>query len=198
MGMAGIEHGIGEIVQGNTVPQSLVFPSWPHAGFFSMVAGEPAMSLVPNLLVSGIFTLIVAGVYIYWAFRQPVAGYNTGVQAILAIVMLMVGGGIFPPLLAFGLAFLAGKINHPLSGGNNVSARPCRNFFCTHWRLLYTLALAAWLMLFPGLNLLGYFLGIENEALTIAIILLALVSLPLVIFSAFVHDAARQAALPAN
>ena len=29
MGLAGLEHGIGEILQGNTAPQEIMFPSWP-------------------------------------------------------------------------------------------------------------------------------------------------------------------------
>jgi hypothetical protein len=33
MGVAGVEHGIGEILQGNIAPSGIVFPSWPDRHF---------------------------------------------------------------------------------------------------------------------------------------------------------------------
>jgi len=49
MGLAGLEHGLGEILQGNATPPGIMFPSWPNSAFFSTLAGEPAMSIIPNL-----------------------------------------------------------------------------------------------------------------------------------------------------
>ena len=52
MGVAGIEHGIGEILQGSITAPGIVFPSWPRSPFFRIVGGEPAMTIVPNMLVT--------------------------------------------------------------------------------------------------------------------------------------------------
>ncbi len=51
MALAGIEHGIGEVLQGNTTPSGVMIQSWPNSAFFRSVAGEPAMTVIPNLLV---------------------------------------------------------------------------------------------------------------------------------------------------
>ena len=53
-GIAGIEHGIGELLQGNVAPNGLVIESWAGSELFRILAGEPAMTLIPNLLASGI------------------------------------------------------------------------------------------------------------------------------------------------
>ena len=48
-GLAGIEHGIGEIWQGNVWPDGVVIQSWRGSPLFESLGGEPAMTLVPNL-----------------------------------------------------------------------------------------------------------------------------------------------------
>lgn len=60
VGLAGIEHGVGEILQGSVSPAGLMFPSWPEAELMKVFNGEPAMSVIPNFLVSGILTVLVS------------------------------------------------------------------------------------------------------------------------------------------
>ena len=40
--LAGIEHGIGEIFQGNVAPSGIMILSWPELAFFRSLGGEPA------------------------------------------------------------------------------------------------------------------------------------------------------------
>ena len=96
MGVAGIEHGIGEILQGNTVPDGIVFPSWPDSPFFQIVGGEPAMSIIPNLLVTGILAILVSLIFLVWATMFAQRKNGGLVLILLSIVMLLVGGGISP------------------------------------------------------------------------------------------------------
>jgi hypothetical protein len=42
-GLAGLEHGIGEILQGNVAPASPSIQSWPKSDFFRILGGEPAI-----------------------------------------------------------------------------------------------------------------------------------------------------------
>ena len=42
MGAAGVEHGVGEILQGNFVPDGILIRSWPQSAFFASLNGEPA------------------------------------------------------------------------------------------------------------------------------------------------------------
>ncbi|HJQ28224.1 MAG TPA: hypothetical protein VJ827_02710, partial [Rubrobacter sp.] len=59
-GLAGIEHGIGEVLQGNVAPDGVIILSWPESGLFRILAGEPAMTIVPSLLASGILAILVS------------------------------------------------------------------------------------------------------------------------------------------
>jgi len=59
-GLAGIEHGVGEILQGSVRPAGPVIESWPGSKAFEILGGEPALTVIPNLLVTGIVAVIVA------------------------------------------------------------------------------------------------------------------------------------------
>jgi hypothetical protein len=66
-GLAGIEHAIGEVLQGNRAPYGVMILSWPRSDLFEILAGEPAMTIVPNLLVTGILAIAVSLVFLVWA-----------------------------------------------------------------------------------------------------------------------------------
>lgn len=39
-GLAGIEHGIGEVLQGNVAPDGVTISSWPDSEVFDILNGE--------------------------------------------------------------------------------------------------------------------------------------------------------------
>ena len=98
-GLAGVEHSIGELLQGNTAPERVIILSWPESEWFSILAGEPAMTLVPSLLMTGILAILVSLVFLAWAamFAQRKHGGLVLIQ--LSALMLIVGGGFGPPIL---------------------------------------------------------------------------------------------------
>lgn len=110
----GIEHGIGEVTQGWAAPSAVVFESWPHVDAFDPLNGEPAMSLVPNLLVSGVLSIVVALLLGLTALRADRA--HVGVTLIgLSLALLLVGGGFGPPLLGVLIGLLTLRIDAPTS-----------------------------------------------------------------------------------
>ena len=66
-GLAGIEHGIGETLQGNIAPDGMMILSWPGSALFRILAGEPAMTIVPNLFVTGMLAILFSLVFLVWA-----------------------------------------------------------------------------------------------------------------------------------
>lgn len=189
MGLAGIEHGVGEVLQGNRVPDSLFILSWPEAPFFRGVGGEPAMTVIPNLLITGILAIVVSMLYVVWAVAWPHRGRAGLALITLSIVMLLVGGGLFPPVLAAIMSLVATKVRAPLTWWRTRLPGGARRFMGGLWRGAYVVCLASWLFLMPGLNILGYYLAVDSAALTIATILVALGSLALTILTGFAHDA---------
>lgn len=108
-GLSGASHGIGEMLQGNIAPGSLVFPAWPS---LTVLNGEPAMSVLPNMLVTGAVTIAVGLLAAVWAWHYMSGRGGATIMALLSAVMLLVGGGIFPPL--FGI--MAGVATTPWAG----------------------------------------------------------------------------------
>jgi len=67
MALAGIEHGIGEIFQGNIAPSGIMILSWPESEFFRNLGGEPAMTVIPNLFITGILAILVSLALLIWS-----------------------------------------------------------------------------------------------------------------------------------
>jgi hypothetical protein len=69
-GLAALEHGYFEVLQGNVRPAGVMFPSWgadicdPTQAWH---ACEPAMSLLPSFLLSGILTILLSLTVIVWS-----------------------------------------------------------------------------------------------------------------------------------
>jgi hypothetical protein len=197
MGLAGIEHGVGEILQGSSAPAGIIFSSWPNSVFFRCMAGEPAMSLIPNLLITGILSILFSTAFIVCALFLAERKGSSAALILLSIVMLLSGGGIFPPVLAFFIGLLATRLNKS-SAKENTYAQPSGlpRLLGTAWPWIFIIAIAAWLMLFPGVNILDYYFGVNNESLTYTIIVTALAFLALTIFSGLAHDSLRSQSRP--
>ena len=192
MGLAGIEHGIGEILQGNLAPTGIMFPSWPGSAFFRNVGGEPAMSIIPNLLVTGILASLVSLIYLVWTVRFVERKHGGLVLILLAVVMLLVGGGIFPPIIGMFIGILGTRINTPSFERRTPPAVGLRSFLGKVWPWSFVACIIGWLSLFPGANIIGYFFGVNDPNLTVLLIFFALGSLLLTILIGFAHDSVQS------
>lgn len=195
MGLAGIEHGPGEILQGSTAPAGLLFPSWPASAFFRSMGGEPAMTLVPNMLATGILAILFSLAFLAWE-GLFVERKNGGlILILLAVAMLLVGGGIFPPVIGILIGILATRINAQLIGWCIHFPAALRAFLGRLWPWSFGACVLAWLCLFPGINILGYFFGVNNPAFTLTLIVLALGFLGLTVLTGLARDSKRRPAL---
>jgi hypothetical protein len=104
MALAGIEHGIGEIFQGNVAPSGIMILSWPESEFFRNLGGEPAMTVIPNLLITGILAVLVSLAMLVWAILFVQRKNGGLIMILLSIAMLLVGGGSSLPSLESSLA----------------------------------------------------------------------------------------------
>jgi len=113
-GLAGLEHGLFEILQGNVAPSGNVIDAigplqrlWEHGA-------EPAFTLVPNFLATGILATIVSLIFIVWATAFVERRRGTLVLGILSVAMFLVGGGFAPPICAIMAIVAAASIDKPL------------------------------------------------------------------------------------
>lgn len=111
----GLLHGLFELTQGAVAPGGVMFPAMGAPCQPDTVAHAcfPAMTLIPNLQLSGLLTICVAlaiAVCSVWFI-----GTRRGRTMIvtLAVILLLVGGGFLPPfytLLAVGVAASEGRM----------------------------------------------------------------------------------------
>lgn len=74
-------------------------------------AGEPAMTIVPNFLLTGILAIIMGIIVTIWA-AAFIERKNGGlILIVLSVIMLYVGGGIIPPLFGVLAGFIGSRIN---------------------------------------------------------------------------------------
>jgi len=192
-GLAGVEHGIGEALQGNRAPDGLVIESWPGSEFFRIVAGEPAMTIVPNLLVTGILAILVSLVFLVWVTMFVQRKHGGLVLILLSLAMLLVGGGFGPPLLGIILGVAATRINAPFRWWRAHLSGGAQRFLRTLWPWSFAAGVIAWLFLFPGSALLDYFVGVTNPERTIGLAALSAFGLLLVtIVTGYAYDLQRQ------
>lgn len=190
--LAGLEHGIGETLQGNTTPGGWVIQSWPGSAFFDILAGEPAMTIVPNLLVTGILAILVSLIFLVWATLFVHRKHGGLVLIQLSIALLLVGGGFGPPLLGIITGATATRINAPMNQWRFHLPAGLLRFLGESWLWSFRVCLIAWLFLFPGSTILAYFFGVNDPSLIAFLFFFALGTLLLTILSGFAHDIERR------
>lgn len=190
--LAGVEHGVGEVLQGNVRAAGLMIQSWPDSPFFRIEAGEPAMTIVPNLLASGVLTILVSLVFLVWAVGFAHRKHGGLALVGLSIVLLLVGGGFGPPLLGIIVGLTATRIGAPLAWWRTRLAPAIRRLLAASWPWAFAGCMGAWLMLVPELPILSYTLGVEDPALVVVLFFGALGLLALTIVSGLARDAGRH------
>jgi hypothetical protein len=182
-GIAGIEHGYFEILQGNTRPEGLMIASIgpPCVPEEVWNACEPAMTVIPNFLLTGILAVVIGLLVLVWS-AAFVGRKNRGVVLILlSVALLLFGGGLFPPLIGIvgGVAGL--KINKPLTG-KQVKGLVGGAARLWPWPLVIFMV---WIV---GQWPAGYFF---NDFMQLAMyfgLFLIITTLPLSVYSAYAHD----------
>ncbi len=193
VGVAGIEHGIGEILQGNTAPGSLMILSWPGEGPFRVLGGEPALTIIPNLLVSGVFSVLVSLLFVALALRFIETKHGPMMLAVLSLVMFLVGGGIFPPVFGIILAAVSTRIDGGKDQRPSALPRTLRNFVGQLWPWSLGIGLSTWLFMMPGLPLLSHVLGLGQNAELISLLALGMIGFLIsTILTGFAFDSLRN------
>jgi hypothetical protein len=149
-GLLAIQHGIFESLQGSRAPNGLMFNAIGLPCQSEMVwhACFPAMSLIPNLFVTG-FAAVSVGLFLsLWVLFFIQRKRSGLVIGLLAILLLLVGGGFVPTYVGIVASVTASRLHAPMKPPGMGS-----RFLAKLWP--WTLLLmAGW---FPGSWLLGYF-----------------------------------------
>lgn len=194
-GIMGIEHGIGEVLEGYRPTESVFILSWPDSTFFEIMSGEPAMTLIPNYFITGVMAIIFS-----FSFLIVLVKPNPDRKAVIALftllfLMLLAGGGFGPPILGMIAALISLKRNSSLKTWSKLSSNLHR-VLSRLWPWSFGLCLTGWLLLFPGAPLFVLFTGIDNALVMIIPIIIAFVSIPITLLLGFSRDIMKRKSEP--
>ena len=185
--MAAAEHGVGEIVQRPRLDEGPFIESWPHAAVFEQLAGEPAMTLLPDPVVTGVATVLLSVLFAWVSVRNGTRRRAGAHLMVLSAGLLLCGGGLAPPLMGALLAatWYTGRRAHGPGPGR------LRRHLAQRWRAALVVATASYLGLFPGTVLLHWWYGVDSAALVTILGLAAFAGLFVALTGAVAADRQR-------
>jgi len=162
LGMAGIfNHGIFEILQGNTSTNGFFIEAIGEANRFWTHGTEAAFTVIHNFLITGILVVLLGLAVIVWSLKYLHVKNGTTVFLLLLILLTLVGGGIgyiivYVPTWAF-----ATRVNKPLDWWGKMLPPGVRRHLSARWIYCLISTSVAWLIVME-LGIFGYFPGQEN------------------------------------
>jgi len=195
-GIMGIEHGIGEVLEGNRPTESIFILSWPDSAFFKIMSGEPAMPFIPNYLLTGLITILLSLIFLVILIKTSLDRKSIGVLFVLLIMLLSAGGGFGPPILGAIALLVALKQDSQLRSWSKLPVKLHR-ILSALWPWSFGFCLLGWMMLFPGAALISFYTAIQNTLLMLIPIIIAFIFIPITMLLGFSRDILmRNAELP--
>lgn len=197
VGLAGIEHGILELLQGHVRPAGTMIDAIGPDQRLWEYAAETAFTIVPSFLLTGILAIFVGLLVTIWSLAYLDRKHGPLVLLLLCTALFLVGGGFAPPIFMGVLAVAtATRIDKPLRFWRAALPEVVRGFLARlwPWPLVFsvlTFVVAVEIAIF-GYPLLWLFPPDTTYAAQFTI---ALVSLGLMLFSilvAFAYDIGEQ------
>jgi hypothetical protein len=133
VGLAGINHGVFEFLQGNVRPDGYMIDAIGPAQRFWEYGVETALTIIPNFQISGILAMIFGLLVVIWAVVFVQRKFGAVVLLFLSVVLFLVGGG-FAPIFLTILAFVtATRIDKTSNLWSSSLPASIRRFFARLW-----------------------------------------------------------------
>lgn len=186
-GLAGIEHGYFEARQGAIALSGLMFPSMgpPCVPEAAWNACEPALTILPTYLITGIVSIIVGAAIVIWSAAFIQRKHGGLVLMLLSVALLLFGGGIFPPVIAFIAGLVSTRINTPLIWWRTHLSDGVVHFLAALWPWPLAIFLL-WSLV--GQWAIGYYFNNFLQRYAVLSVLVIIGSLVLAPITGFAHD----------
>ncbi len=165
VGLAGIEHGYFEVLQGNARPDSLLITAIGPGQRFWEYGSETALTVLPTFLAAGVLAMAIGLLVTIWAAAFVDSKYGAGILLLLSVALFLVGGGFAPIFLTILAGATATRIGKPLIWWRAHLPAGIRGFLARLWPW----SLVAFVLVFVvavEIAIFGYplvsFLGVET------------------------------------
>jgi hypothetical protein len=146
VGIYGMEHGFFELLQGSVRPTEAPLGLDINALGFGFIidaigpahefwpgASEPAFTIIPNFLITGILAIIFGLLVLIWSLKFIESKYGARIFFFLCIVLFLVGGGSPPLSIGIIAVLVATRINKPLTWWQNHLSEDKRDILARFW-----------------------------------------------------------------
>lgn len=190
-GISGMSHGFFETLQGNVPTRNLFIfaigeaqKMWPHGN-------EPAFTIIPNFLLTGIAAMIVGLSIIIWSLGFVHKKNGPTVFILLFILLLLVGGGVAQILFFPFIWLVSTRINQPLSWWRKVLPIKFQEPLTKVWP--WFLFVSAILLVFALITATTGFVPFVNDPEAVLSVMLfclgmEVLALPLTFVAGFAND----------
>jgi hypothetical protein len=192
VGLAGIEHGYFELLQGNTTPDNIMINAIGPAQRFWEHGTERALTIIPNFTVTGILAIVFGLLVLTWAGVYIDRKHGAGVLMLLSTTLWLVGGGFAPIFMSILASVTATRINKPLNWWSQHLSPKVRDSLAKLWPwsvivfvLLFLVSVEIAIFGYP----LVWFFGAEvSYAIQTTLAFISVGLMPVAIVTAFAHD----------
>jgi len=194
-GISGMSHGFFEALQGNTPTGGMYISAigeahrmWPHGN-------EPAFTLIPNFLITGIAAMLVGLAIIVWSLGFVHKKNGSTILLLLFVLLLLVGGGVAQILFFPWIWLVSTRINKPLIWWRKILPSKIQVLLGKLW--LWCLIISSALLLFAlEIATTGFVPAMNDPEAVVSVMLICLaaevVILPLTFIAGFAHDIAMK------
>jgi hypothetical protein len=196
VGLAGIEHGFFELLQGNVTPSGMMIDAIGPAQRFWEFGTERALTIIPNFLVTGILAIIVGLLVTIWAGLFIDRKHGAWVLMLLSIILWLVGGGFGPIFMSILAIVTATRINKPLKWWRAHLPVKVRGFLAKLWPwsiiafvLLFLISVEIAIFGYPLVGFFGAKITYDIQY-TFGYIMVGF--MPVSILTAFAYDIQKQ------
>lgn len=175
LGISSMSHGFFETLQGNTPTNALFITAigethqmWEHGS-------EPAFTIIPNFLVTGLAAILVGLALIIWSIRFLDRRHGATNLLLLFILSVLVGGGIAQVLIFPAVWAVATRINKPLTWWRKVLPENLLDTLASIWPWLLGVSSLLFLTTLAVVTF-GVFPGVSDDEQILTIMIASLLA----------------------
>ncbi len=192
VGLAGIEHGVFEMLQGNVATDGIFIDAIGDAQRFWPGAAETAVTVVPSFLLTGILAVIFGILVVIWSGAFVQRRFGASILLVLTVTLFLVGGGFAPIFLSILAVAAATRIDRPLTWWRAHLAMSVRSVLAKLWPgMLITFVIVFWSAV--GIQIFGLPLGVAvTTSLMQSLSVVMVVLMPIVVIVGLAYDTREQ------
>lgn len=194
-GISGMVHGFFETLQGNVPTGGLFINAIGESNKMWLYGDEPAFTVIPNFLITGIVAIISGFSIIVWSLFYLRRKTGPLIFTLLFILLFLTGGGVAQILFFIIACAFATRINKPLKWWKKALPAALRIIIARFW-LTFLIAFSILMMFSLEIANFGFVPGISNpdsiSSVMMTSVLSGLAFLIPAFISGFAYDISKQ------